>query len=146
MEDTNEESIMKKFKLNVLSQKVIPCINTDLDDIITNRRWWERTEIFLEYFYEILLIASFASIFIESKIISGILIGSIGCCSRSITNSVKNQKKLTEKLNNYLKSFSIKELIPDDFNISHVLTNDVESQISSTKSRNLMYKSETKLG
>ena len=126
----SNESMMESFKNNILKDKILPCVNVDIDDMIINRRRWERTEFFLEYFYELLLVLSFAGVFLNSKIILGVLIGSIGCCNRLITNAQKNQNKITERLNIYLKNFGIKPTIPDDNNMSEIIRHYTENPLN----------------
>lgn len=132
----SSKTILKNYSIHLLKDKVLPCSDSDIDDMIINRRRWERTEFFLEYLYELLLVVAFAAVFIDSKIVMSILIGSIGCCSKLILNSQKNQNKITEKLNIFLENYHVKSIIPDDNNANQIMKNYTENPLRSRKSNN----------
>lgn len=110
---SSNESIMNNFRTKILKEELIPCMKNDINDIIVNRKTWERTQITYEYLRDILLVGSMISCFFHSRVATGVLIAVTGALIKLVSSTQNKQLELTERLNSYLKQIGINNLIPE---------------------------------
>lgn len=108
-----EDSLMLKFRIKVIKEKIIPCMSDDIDNIVINRKVWEKIQVTYEYLRDILLVGSLISCFFNSRLATGILVSITGTLIKLVSHAQGKQIELTERLNIYLKQIGINNLIPE---------------------------------
>ena len=110
---TDNKLLMNDFKTSVLKDQIIPCIKKDITDIINDRRRWSKVQIVYEYLRDIIIVASFISVFFNYKVVTGLLVSLTGYFIKLASHADSEEKKLTKKLDLYLSQLGITQLIPD---------------------------------
>lgn len=105
--------ILHNFKTSILKEQVIPCIRKDISDIINDRRRWSKIQTIYEYLRDIIIVASFISVFFDYKVITGLLISLTGYFIKLTSHAENKEKELTKRLDEYLSQLGITQLIPN---------------------------------
>ena len=105
--------IENKLRNDILEKQIIPCIKKDIDDIILDRRRWEKLSTMYEYLRDIIVVGSFISVFFDSKVATGLLVALIGYFIKISSHALSRVKELTEKLNVYSSKVGIDLKIPE---------------------------------
>lgn len=106
--------MIEKFREKEIEKRLLPSIDTRIESLYRNIKWWSRYQDTLEHVKEVILLFAFISIFFDYKIVTGGFIAITGTLDRAIGNSAKKQEILKNELRAQYKELGINDLMPKD--------------------------------